>query len=133
MELLRIWLLISTKAKSDAVLEMMALINRLENAECHPDAIEVYVSDHGGETIMSTDFQQFLLSKGIFWQTAPRATPDYNAVVERSIQSKKAMMHTLHIQSQLSWGYWPLTSATARVIMNRLPRASNPVRLTPYE
>ena len=115
------------------MLEMQALINRLENAECHPDAIEVYVSDHGGETIMSTDFQQFLLSKGIFWQTAPRATPNYNSIVERSIQSKKAMMRTFHIQSQLSWGYWPLTSAAARMIMNRLPRASNPGRLTPYE
>ena len=29
--------------------------------------------------------------------------------------------------------YWPLTSAAARMIMNRLPRASNLGRCTPYE
>ena len=64
----------------------------MENAESAPSAVEVYVSDHGGETIISADFQDFLGAKGIFWQTAPRATPNYNGLVERSIQSLKAMM-----------------------------------------
>ena len=72
----------------------------MEDAESALTAVEVYVSDHGGEIIMSTDFQSFLGEKVIFWQTAPHATPNYNGLVERSIQSVKAMMQVLHIQSQ---------------------------------
>ena len=74
----------------------MALIQRMENAECAPTAVEVYVSDHGGEAMVSRDFQQFL--------------------VERSLQSLKATMCVLHIQSQLNYSYWPLTATAASMI-----------------
>jgi transposase InsO family protein len=104
--------------KSEAVNTLKALIQRMENAESAPGAVEVYVSDHGGETIMSNDFQEFLGAKGIFWQTAPRATPNYNGLVERSIQSLKAMMRVLHIQSQLNYSYWPLTVMAVRMLLN---------------
>ena len=53
-----------------------------------PERTEVYVSDHGGDTIMSNYFQRFLEEKGIYWQTAPRNTPNDNGLVERNIQSK---------------------------------------------
>ena len=98
-----------------------------------PERTETYVSDHGGETIMSLEFQKFLSDKGIFWQTAPRHTPNFNGLVERNIQTKQAIQRALHIQSGLTWGYWPLTSSAARMILNRLPRSSNPGGITPYE
>ena len=51
--------------KSDAVHKLKDLIQRLHNAECYPSRIPVYVSDHGGETMMSTEFQNFLQDHGI--------------------------------------------------------------------
>ena len=61
--------------------------------------------------------------------------PNYNAVVERNIniQTTKAMVRALHLQSQLSGGYWPLTSSAARFILNRLPRTTNAGMITPYQ
>ena len=59
------------RKKSDAIQRLKDLIQRLHNAECYPSRIQVYVSDHGGETIMSTDFQNFLQDHGIFWQSGP--------------------------------------------------------------
>ena len=82
---------------------------------------------------MSLDFQQFLLSKGIFWQSAPRNTPNYNGLVERNIRTKGAIQQALHAQSGLSMRFWPLTSSAARMILNRLPRSSNINNCTPYE
>ena len=84
---------------------------------------------------MSTEFQDFLqdIDNGIFWQSGPRNTPNYNALVERNIQTKKAMVRALHLQSQLSEGYWPLTSSAARFILNRLPRTTNAGMITPYQ
>ena len=119
--------------KKKASGQFQALIQRLENTDEVPERTETYVSDHNGETIMSTEFQHFLEQRGIFWQSAPRNTPNYNSVVERNIQSKNAIQRALHIQSGLPWGYWPLTSATARMILNRLPRSTNPGGMTPYE
>ena len=121
------------RAKTAAAEQFQALIERLENTDEVPERTEVYVSDHGGDTIMSLSFQQFLERKGIFWQTAPRRTPNYNGLVERNIQSKNAIQRALHAQSGLSTSYWPLTSAAARMILNRLPRSSNPNSCTPYE
>ena len=54
-------------------------------------------------------------------------------MVESSIRTKKSIQRALHIQSGLSAGYWPLTSAAARFLMNRMPRASNEGMITPYE
>ena len=54
-------------------------------------------------------------------------------MVERNIQSKKAIQHSFHLQSRLSWVHWPLTSTAARRTLNRLARASNPNRCKPYE
>ena len=115
------------RAKAAAAEQFQALIMRLENTDKVPECTEVYVSDHGGDTIMSLSFQQFLESKGIFWQT------NYNGLVERNIQSKNAIQRALHAQSGLSMGYRPLTSAAARMILNQLPRFSNPNNCTPYE
>ena len=109
------------KAKAEAAGEFQSLILRLENTDEVPERTEVYVSDHGGDTIMSLDFQQFLSSKGIFWQSAPRNTPNYNGLVERNIRTKGAIKRALHAQSGLSMRFWPLTSAAARMILNRLP------------
>ena len=121
------------KRNSEAAEQFQALIQRLENTDEVPERTEVYVSDHGGDTIMSLTFQKFLEAHGIFWQTAPRHTPNYNGLVERNIQTKKAIQRALHIQSGLTWGFWPLTSSAARMILNRLPRSSNPNGMTPYE
>ena len=82
---------------------------------------------------MSTDFQTFLQENGIFWQSGLRNTPNYNALVEQNIQTKKAMVRALHLQSQLSVGYWPLTSSAARFLLNRLPRATNAGMIAPYQ
>ena len=73
------------KNKSAAVPTFKALIQWIEIAESALSAVEGYVSDYGGETIMSKNFQDFPGPKGIFWKTAPRATPNYNGLVERSI------------------------------------------------
>ena len=48
------------KKKSESAGEFKALKQRLENTEEFPLQVETHVSDHGGETIMSLDFQQFL-------------------------------------------------------------------------
>ena len=126
-------LLVPNEHKSEAPRHLVALILRLENSEYHVKCIQGYVTDHGGDTIMSHNLQDFLRDKGIYWQTAPRETPNYNAMVERNIQTKKALMRTLHFQSQLGDSYWPLMSDAARFLMNRLPRSSNPNGCTPYE
>ena len=63
------------------------------------------------QIMVGTNFQNLLQANGIFWQSGPRNTPQYNAVVERNVQTKKAMVRALHLQSQLSGGYWPLTNA----------------------
>ena len=89
------------------------MIQRLHNAECYPLRIQVYVLDHGGETILSTEFQIFLQDHGIYILAIRSKAPNYNAIVERNIQTKKAMVRGLHLQSQLSGGYWPLTSSAA--------------------
>ena len=121
------------KSKSEGYRHFMALILRLENAEIYPRRIYGYVSDHGGDTIMSTSFQEFLRDRGSYWQTAPRETPNYNALVERNIQTKKSIMRSLHYQSQQGDLYWTLTSDVARIFLNRQPRSSNPNKCTPYE
>ena len=102
------------RRKAEAVAELKGLIQRLENAECFPKRIVCYVSDHGGETIMGHDFQEYLHAKGIFWQYGPHNTPNYNALVERNIRTKQALQRTLHLQSGLLAGHWPLTSSSAR-------------------
>ena len=85
------------KKKSEAWHHFRDLIMRLENTDEVPERTETYVSDHGGETIMSLEFQRFLSDKGIFWQTAPRHTPNFNGLVERNIQTKQAIQRALHI------------------------------------
>ena len=64
------------KTKAETARTFMNLILRLENAESPPDRVQVYVSDHGGETIMSIQFQEFLeyiswdiLADGTSWNT----------------------------------------------------------------
>ena len=89
--------------KSDAVQRLQNLIQRLHNVEYYLSRIQVYVSDHSGETIMTNDFQDFLAQHGIFWQTAPRNTPNYNAIVERNIQTLKTIMRALHLQVTCQW------------------------------
>ena len=78
------------KHKSETPRHLMALILRLENSEYHVKCIQGYVTDDGGDTIMSHNLQDFLRDRGIYWQTAPRETPNYNAMVKRNIQTKKA-------------------------------------------
>ena len=61
---------------------------------------------HGGETIMSNDFQDFLAHNGIFWQTGPRNTPNYNAIGEHNIQTLKGIyaLCTCNLNYLLSFG-----------------------------
>ena len=54
------------KKKSEAQQHFRDLIARLENTNDVPEHTETYVSDHGGDTIMNSDFQRFLSEKGIF-------------------------------------------------------------------
>ena len=124
MFFLMVWVFLSSYGQRQ-LLENSSSFNSidlwLENTDKVPEHTEVYVLDHGGDTIMSLLFQQFVVRKGIFWQTAPRRTPNYNGLVEQNIQSG------------LSMSYWPLTSAAARMILNRLPRSSNPSHCTPFK
>ena len=112
--------------KKAAAGQFQSLISRLESTDKVLERTEVYVSNHGKDTILSHYFQQFLKVHGIFWQTAPCSTPNYNLIVERNIQTKKAIQQALHIQSGLTVGYWPVSSVPACMILNRLLRASNP-------
>ena len=73
------------KHRSEAARHLMALILRLENSEYIVECIQGCVTDHGGDMIMSHNLQDFLRDRGIYWQTAPRETPNYNAMVERNI------------------------------------------------
>ena len=83
------------KKKSEAQQHFRDLIAGLENTDDVPEHTETYVSDHGGDTIMYSDFQRFLSEKDIFGrQTAPRHTPNYNGLVERNIQTKQAIQRT---------------------------------------
>ena len=65
------------RKKSEAWHHFKDLITRLENTDEVPERTETYVSDHGGETIMSLEFQKFLLDKGIFLADCAETRPKF--------------------------------------------------------
>ena len=45
---------------AETVIQYQGFIQRLENAEAPPYRVQSHVSDNGGDTILSLDFQRFL-------------------------------------------------------------------------
>ena len=61
-----IWILICFSHESEAASTIQNLILRLHNAECYPDTIQTYVSDHGGKPLWATSSRSFCLQMGYF-------------------------------------------------------------------
>lgn len=118
------------KRKSDVPELSKAVIQLIENQTGRP--IKIFRSDNGGE-YTDSQFQTFLLSKGIKFSPSPARTPEMNGIAERGIQSVLKMIRCMLHQARLPQGYWCYTTNFAEHIINRIVHTGSKSLLTPIE
>lgn len=128
-------------SKGDALAATKAAFAAMENETgC---TIKKFCSDNGGE-YMSTEFKEYLKSKGISQEFTNPHTPQENGISERKNQTLNDKMRTLlydfhltaqhnlmHRQSPLPLSLWEDTLRHALWIENRTPTRSLPKNKMP--
>ena len=82
--------------------------------------IKILRTDSGGE-YLSTEFQAFLVSKGIIHQRSCPTTPQHNGVTERKNGHLLGVVRTLLLESSVPSMFWVETLKTVTHLINRLP------------
>lgn len=82
--------------------------------------IKTLRTDSGGE-YLSSNFQEFLASKGIIHQRSCPATPQQNGVAERKNRHLIDVVRTLLLESSVPSMFWVEALKTAAHLINRLP------------
>ena len=89
-------------------------------------------TDNGGE-YMSTEFQEYLKSKGIQHELTIAYTPQQNGIAERMnrtlMESARSMLSHAHLSNR----FWAEAVATAAYLRNRSATTALDDRMTPYE
>jgi len=89
-------------------------------------------SDNGGEYV-SSEFENYLKSRGIRHQLTVRHTPQQNGVAERYNRTVYDAARAMIIQAKVPKTFWAEAIATAVYVRNRVPTSSHKQSTTPYE
>ena len=95
-------------------------------------SIHTLRTDNGGE-YLSTEFQDYLKSKGSRHELTILHTPQQNGVVERMNRTLVKMGRSMMAHANVSKSYWGEAIATAAYIHNRVPTTALNSGKTPYE
>ena len=82
---------------------------------------------------MSTEFQDYLKSKGIRHELTIPHTPQQNGVAERMNRTLVEMGRSMMAHANVLKSYWGEAIATAAYIHNRVPTTALNSGKTPYE
>ena len=89
-------------------------------------------SDNGGE-YLSTEFLNYLKSKGIQHELTVPNTPEQNGVSERTNRTLMESARSMLSHAGLQNNFWAEAVATAAYVRNRSPTSAQSEDVTPYQ